>query len=236
MTAVIPRFLHGWFTLLMTTTSTLAELATTHPAASRVFQRYGLDYCCGGRKPLSEVCRTKGLDPASVLQAIEAEETAVDLPRWDTAPLPDLIDFIVQRYHAALRTELPALIGLAARVEHRHADKAACPRGLHAQLVRMHEAVLDHLAKEERILFPMILEGYGPRAAGPVRVMEEEHDEHGLNLARVRHLTNDLTPPPEACSTWRALYLRLAALESELMAHIHLENNILFPRALRDGE
>lgn len=220
----------------MTTTSTLAELATTHPAASRVFQRYGLDYCCGGRKPLAEVCRNKGLDPETILDAIDTEEATVDLPRWDNAPLPQLIQFIVERYHATLRTEFPQLIALATRVEDRHSDKPTCPRGLRAQLEHMHEAVLDHLMKEERVLFPMIVEGYGRRASGPVRVMEEEHDDHGLNLARVRELTNNLAPPAEACSTWQALYLRLATLESELMDHIHLENNILFPRALREME
>jgi regulator of cell morphogenesis and NO signaling len=218
----------------MTTTSTLAELATTHPAASRVFQRYGLDYCCGGRKPLADVCRSKGLDPDAVIHAIEAEEATVDLPRWDAAPLADLIRFIVERYHATLRTELPALIALALRVESRHGDKATCPRGLRAHLEDMHAAVLEHLAKEERILFPMILAGEGVRAGGPIRVMQEEHEHHGENLTGVRALTNNLTPPAEACPTWRALYLRLATLEADLMDHIHLENNVLFPRALHE--
>lgn len=220
----------------MTTSTSLADLATTHPAASRVFKRLGLDYCCGGRALLADACRTKGLDASAILTAIEAEETLVDLPRWDTAPLADLIHFIVARYHEALRIELPELIALAARIEERHAEKATCPRGLRAQLERMHGAVLDHLAKEERILFPMILAGEGPRTGGPIRIMEAEHDDHGLNLARVRALTDDLTPPEDACPTWRALYLRLATLESELMDHIHLENHILFPRALRGEE
>jgi regulator of cell morphogenesis and NO signaling len=100
----------------------------------------------------------------------------------------------------------------------------------------MHEEVLEHLAKEERILFPMIADGFGTRVGGPVRVLQNEHDEHGMNLTRVRALTNDFTPPPAACATWQALYLRLATLEAELMDHIHLENNVLFPRALREVE
>jgi regulator of cell morphogenesis and NO signaling len=216
----------------MTTTLTLAELATTHPAASRVFQRFGLDYCCGGRKPLADVCATKGLDPDRILAAINDEEARVDLPRWDHAPVPELIRFIVERYHQTLRAEFPALIAQAARVENRHGDKASCPRGLRSLLEEMHTSVLEHLEKEERVLFPMILDGYGRRASGPVRVLEGEHDDHGVHLARVRELTNNLTPPPDACPTWRALYLRLGALESELMDHIHLENNVLFPRAL----
>lgn len=220
----------------MTTSSTLAHLATTHPAASRVFKRHGLDFCCGGRTALADVCSTKGLSAERVLQEIVDEERAVDLPRWDTAPLPSLIDFILERYHARLREELPALIAMAARVEIRHGDKASSPRGLKAHLEAVYYAVLSHLEKEEQVLFPMIRRGAGPFASGPIFVMEEEHTEHGVNLAHIRALTANLTPPPDACPTWRALYLRLEELESDLFDHIHLENNVLFPRALRDTE
>jgi regulator of cell morphogenesis and NO signaling len=220
----------------MTTTTTLAELATTHPAASRVFQRYGLDYCCGGRQPLDDVCHAKGLDPGAILHAIAAEETSVNLPRWDTAPLSDLVHFIVSRYHAALRAEIPALMAMAERVETVHGDKAACPRGLRTLLDAVHVEVLDHLTKEETVLFPLIIAGHGYLTAMPIAAMEAEHEEHGRNLARIRTLTANLTPPADACTTWRALYLRLATFEAELMDHIHLENNVLFPRALRDTE
>ena len=215
----------------MMTTSTLATLATTHPAASRVFHRMGLDYCCGGRQALSDACRAKGLDPDAVLTAIAAEESSADLPRWDTAPIPDLIRFIVERYHDSLRAELPELIALAARVETRHADKPDCPRGLSALLEVVHERVVEHLEKEERVLFPMILEHIGAGIGGPIRVLEAEHTEHAHNLGRLRQFTHDYTPPAEACTSWRALYLRLAALQEDLMEHIHLENNVLFVRA-----
>ena len=220
----------------MTTSSTLAELATTHPAASRVFQRFGLDYCCGGRQALAEACVRKGLDANVILEAIAGEEAPANLPRWDRAPLSELIQFIVQRYHHSLRAELRALISYAARVEQRHGDKPGCPAGLRDLLDAMHQSVLEHLEKEERVLFPMILDGDGKRAAGPVRVLEDEHDEHGVQLGRIRALTNNLTPPADACPTWRALYLRLGTLEADLMDHIHLENHVLFPRALRGME
>src|SRR5262245_22967351 len=232
MTAVIGKLFRGWSTRLMTTSSTLASLATTHPAASRVFQRAGLDYCRGGRQALSDACATKGLDPDAILSAIAAEEAGADLPRWDTAPVADLIHFIVHRYHDTLRSELPALIALAGRVERRHADSPACPHGLRDLLECLHERVLEHLDKEERILFPMILDNFGAKAAGPVRVMEDEHEEHGRNLGRIRQFTNDFTAPPNACTSWLALYLRLAALEADFMDHVHLENNVLFVRAL----
>ncbi len=216
----------------MKSTTTLADLATAHPSASRVFHRYGLDFCCGGRRPLAEVCEERGLDQAAILDEIGREATTEDQARWDVAPVPDLVAFIVSRYHDRLRDELPQLVALAGKVETKHGQKASCPRGLADHLVAVHEDVLAHLAKEEKILFPMILDGMGRMAAGPIRVMEQEHDDHREALSRTRALTGDLKAPAEACTSWRALYLRLDALEADLMEHIHLENNVLFPRVL----
>jgi regulator of cell morphogenesis and NO signaling len=144
----------------------------------------------------------------------------------------ELVRHIVDFYHQRLRAELPELMSLAAKVESRHAGKASCPRGLLAHLEETYNAVVDHLAKEEQVLFPMILAGRGRMTAGPIYVMEAEHDDHAVGLRRTRQLTADLVAPEEACPTWRALYVRLAALERELMDHIHLENNVLFRRVL----
>jgi regulator of cell morphogenesis and NO signaling len=214
-------------------TTTLADLAVTHPAASRVFHRHGLDFCCGGRRPLAEVCEQRGLAADSVIAEIAAEEaTAPGLPRWDERPVAELVEHIVGYYHRRLREELPELVRLAARVEERHGEKASCPRGLRAHLEQVHEAVLEHLAKEEQVLFPMILGGRAQMAAGPIYAMEAEHDDHAANLRKTRLLTAGLVAPEEACTTWRALYLRLCGLEAELMDHIHLENNVLFRRVL----
>lgn len=140
----------------------------------------------------------------------------------------------MSRYHAELRVELPELIALADRVEREHRDDALCPTGLRAHLEEMHQRVLDHLAKEERVVFPMILEGHGARTGGPVRVMELEHDEHLTNLARVRQMTHNFTASARASAEWNALYVRLGHLEAELLEHIALENTVLFPRALND--
>ena len=216
-----------------TPTSTLADLAVTHPAAAKVFYRHGLDFCCGGRRPLADVCAERGLDPDAVLAAIDREDIVVgDGRRWDREPLADLVDFIVGTYHRRLRETFPELLRMAAKVEARHAANPHCPAGLVAQLTAMHHEVLEHLAKEERVLFPLILGGQGRMASGPVQVLEREHVAHAHDLQIIRQLTHDLQPPAEACATWRALYLGLQALEQELMVHIHLENNVLFRRAL----
>ncbi|MDP1569204.1 MAG: iron-sulfur cluster repair di-iron protein [Vicinamibacterales bacterium] len=218
----------------MNATMTLAELATTHPGASRVFHRHGLDFCCGGRRPLAEVCDEQGISAEDLVREIEAESaTAGDRTRWDARPLPDLIQHIVTVYHARLRAELPELVALAERVESRHGSKPSCPHGLAAHLIETGDHAFAHMAKEEQVLFPMLLAGGAALASGPIRQMEIEHDDHAANLARTRALTGNFVPPAEACPTWRALYVRLDALEAELMEHIHLENHVLFPRALR---
>jgi regulator of cell morphogenesis and NO signaling len=218
---------------MITTQTTLAELAVKRPAASRVFHRHGLDFCCHGNRALDEACGERGLLPSSVLEEIANEERVCgELPQWETRPLSQIISHIVSHYHARLREELPLLIQMAERVEKVHGGKVSCPHGLADHLNLMHALVLEHLAKEETVLFPMIVAGRGPRAAMPIHIMEMEHEDHGESLKKTRELTAGLTLPPEACATWSVLYLRLEEFEAELMEHIHLENNVLFRRAL----
>ena len=217
---------------MSSTAITLAELVSTQPAAARVLHRWRLDFCCGGQRALAEACATRGIDAGRVLAEIaEAEQPPVDQPS-DTSPAA-LVDFIIARYHEPLRAEVPRLCELATKVERVHAEKPTCPTGLAGHLDLMHEAIREHLAKEEQILFPLIRSGRAHLAHMPVRVMMQEHEDHAANLQRVRQLTCDLRVPEEACSSWRALYTGLHELELDLMKHIHLENNILFPAVLR---
>ncbi len=212
---------------------TIGQIATAHPASTLVFLRHRLDFCCGGGQKLADACQAAGLDPETVIAEIAAEEAFKSPERWDTKPLPEVIEFILTRYHEPLRADLPVLIEAARRVERVHANKASCPRGLASQLEQLDAELQQHLAKEERVLFPAIQSGNrGAQVRMPIRVMMQEHDDHGASLGRLRELTTDFSPPPEACATWRALYTGLEKLESELMEHIHLENNVLFPRTL----
>jgi regulator of cell morphogenesis and NO signaling len=219
--------------MMIDATQTLGEVATAHPASTLVFLRHRLDFCCGGGQRLGDACRDAGLNPAEVIHEIESECTVRETERWDTRPLPDLIDFILRRYHEPLRADVPALVEAARRVERVHGKKASCPNGLAAFIEQLNTELEQHMTKEELVLFPAIRAGRrGGPVHMPIRMMLQEHDDHGANLRRLRELATDYAPPSEACATWRALYAGLAKLESELMEHIHLENNVLFPRAL----
>jgi len=209
----------------------LAELASTHAAASRVFQAHGLDFCCHGRETLAAACDRRGLDPAELIRRIERDSPPAT-EGWEARPLPELIDHLLVRFHEAHRAELPRLIALAERVEQVHAARPDCPRGLGEMLRRIQGELEDHMQKEEQVLFPLIRSGRGRLAGMPIQAMETEHRDHAANLARLRELTGGYVVPDGACGSWHALYLGSSELELELMRHIHLENHVLFPRAL----
>lgn len=210
----------------------LGELALSIPRASALFRKYDMDYCCGGRQTLARAAERCGAN----LEEIEVELAKLaqqPLEKdWRAAPLAEIIDHIVVRYHDRHREQLPELILQATKVERVHASKEAVPRGLTKYLTMLHSELSSHMMKEEQILFPMIKQGMGSQAGGPVSVMESEHDEAGELLEVIKHTTNNVTPPDDACTTWRALYNGINELIDDLMEHISLENNNLFPRAL----
>jgi regulator of cell morphogenesis and NO signaling len=213
--------------------SRLADLARDWAGASRVFHRHELDFCCQGHRTLAEACRERRLDVTEIARELLAEIMPIDADHdWRMLPQAQLIAHIVDGFHADHRRELPRLIAMAEKVERVHADKPGCPLGLAEHLHGMQHRLEQHMQKEEQILFPMLLAGAGAQAQMPIHVMTGEHDEHALDLQRVRTLAGGFTPPEHACTTWRALYLGLDAFERSVMEHIHLENHVLFPAAL----
>lgn len=210
----------------------LGELALSIPRASALFRQYDMDYCCGGKQTLARAAERKALDVAQ----IEAELATLALQpvekEWREAPLAEIIDYILVRYHDRHREQLPELILQATKVERVHADKPNVPKGLAKYLTALHQELSSHMMKEEQILFPMIKRGMGSQAMGPISVMESEHDDAGELLEVIKHVTHNVTPPPEACTTWKAMYNGINELIDDLMEHISLENNVLFPRAL----
>ncbi|HAZ78109.1 iron-sulfur cluster repair protein YtfE [Pseudescherichia sp.] len=210
----------------------LGELALSIPRASALFRQYDMDYCCGGKQTLARAAQRKALNVEEIEAALTKLAEQPVNKEWRVAPLAEIIDHIIVRYHDRHREQLPELILQATKVERVHADKPNVPRGLAKYLTMLHEELTNHMMKEERILFPMIKQGQGSHAAGPVSVMESEHDEAGELLEVIKHTTHNVTPPPEACTTWKAMYNGINELIDDLMEHISLENNVLFPRAL----
>jgi regulator of cell morphogenesis and NO signaling len=223
--------------MTITETTTVAAIAATVPSSVKVFQRHGIDFCCGGKKPIGEVCREQGVSLEAVTREIDATERRPSGDTdWAQQPLTALIEHVVAAYHGPLREELPRLEGMAAKVLAAHGDHAPYLRRLNAVVGELADDLRAHMQKEEQVLFPTIRELEDGDATLPVpltaaiTVMEEEHDSAGALLAELRALTNGYVAPPWACRTFQALYQGLAELESEMHVHVHLENNILFPR------
>jgi regulator of cell morphogenesis and NO signaling len=228
--------------------TTVAEIASTLPRAIPVFQKHGIDFCCGGRRALAEVCAEKGIAFDALAGEIASSgngpvETGTD---WAAEPLNALIDHILERYHKTLGEELPRLDVLAEKVAGVHgANHPDTLPGIREAFRGLKEELESHMEKEEHVLFPYVREletasrGLRPAytvplglASGAIGVMEREHEVAGLALKTIHRLTDGFRPPDDACGSFRALYAGLEILEADLHAHIHLENNILFPRAI----
>lgn len=228
--------------------TTVADIAAGSLAAVRVFEGLGIDYCCGGKLPLQEVCRARGLDAEAVQRELDAavNTEANTTHDWNRAPLRDLVAHIVNTHHEYLKREFQPLSERLAKVyrvyNQRYGEMFI---GLPGVFARLRSELEMHMHKEERILFPAILADESAADAGeplppspfgtinnPIRMMEMEHEDAGQALAEIRRITRDFEVPDYACVTFRALMSGLQELEQDLHLHIHLENNILFPRAL----
>ncbi len=205
----------------------LGRIAVELPGSTAVFRRLKLDFCCGGQISLQQAAAEKGLDP----QAVLAELATLQRPTEISAPTDPaaLVEHILKRYHEVHRMQLPELIRMAKRVELVHRDRPDVPNGLADLLERIESEMLSHMEKEEQILFPIFVAGGHPFVSAPIEMMRSEHVEHGRSLDALLALTNGASPPQDACNTWRALYAGVAQLNEDLINHIHLENNVLFP-------
>lgn len=224
----------------------VADIAAELPGTISVFQRHAIDFCCGGKRPLSEACSEHGIEYRDLLGELEqAGTSASDDHDWTQAPLGDLIDHIVGHYHESLRSELPRLEGMARKVFEVHGQKRPELGKVFSSVRQLRTELEQHMVKEELALFPVIrkladgrrLEPLtsGAGLSTPIGMMEHEHEDTGRILAELRQLTQGYEPPDDACNTYRGLFYGLAELERDLHMHIHVENNILFPRAVENG-
>jgi len=230
-------------------TTAVRDLAIEVPGATRLFEKLGIDYCCGGARPLTEACSTAGIKVDDVVRSLEQATAASSEKKedrdWRVEPLTALVSYILDMHHAFDREELARLDPLLTKV-------ASVYRESHPELVEIHRVfielkqdLLNHMMKEEQVLFPYIIQlqeaadrgGAKPfpffgTVRNPVSMMMLEHDTVGDMLRQIRELSSNFEVPSEGCVSYRTLYEALEGLERDLHTHIHLENNLLFPRAV----
>ena len=221
---------------------TLAEAVDRFPQLASEFEERGLDYCCGGGRTIGEACKQIGLDPQAMVAELATVTATAEPSEWTTMPADVLVDHIEATHHRYLWDELPRVAKLVDKIVMVHGER-------HPELVetalcfsQVQADLEPHLAKEERVLFPMIREFAASAGApsfhcgslhNPISVMLSEHDAVGDLLAKLRRLTNDYTPPSDGCATYAACFAAMAEIEADTHLHIHKESNVLFPLVLR---
>ena len=234
--------------MTLTTTKTVRDYAIETPQTIPVFEKLGIDFCCGGNRPLAEACAAANLDVDQVLQSLEnaiAEPSRPSDRELKSGSLAELISHIVRTHHAYVRAQIPEVERLLDKVHSKHGENHPDLAKIHSTFHALAQELMMHLMKEENVLFPYIermeeavlqhepiLPPPFGTVANPVRMMEHEHQDAGVALKTLRATSQDYTPPEDACTSFRALYTALGNFEKDLHQHIHLENNVLFPRAI----
>jgi regulator of cell morphogenesis and NO signaling len=227
---------------------TLGELAVGVPGAAAAFEDLGLDYCCHGARTLAEACTAAGVALEAIVQRLDRDPGMPAEPAftdWSRTPLETLIGHILDRHHVYTRDALERLHNLLPKVVQAHGDKHVELQGLHASFEELRAELATHMAKEEQVLFPYIVyleravkertpppQAFFGTVRNPILMMMQEHDNAGELLRRLRQLSHNYVLPDESCPSWSQVYEALPALERDLHQHIHLENNVLFPRAV----
>ena len=231
------------------TMSTVRDLAVTIPGATRIFEQMGIDYCCGGGNTLGDACQKLRIPAEEVIRQLQVTESALDpddkAGGWQAKSLTDLSTHIVETHHVFTKQELTRLETLLDKVCSRHGENHPELSALSSAFLHLKQDLTPHMLKEEQILFPYIArmeqavnEGkavppsFFVTVQNPVRMMMTEHDTAGELLSQMRVITGNYTIPPDACISFQTLYQALQELEADLHQHIHLENNLLFPRAI----
>lgn len=227
--------------------ATVGEMVVADYRKAEVFRKFGIDYCCGGKKPLEEVCLKKGVDPNLVRQELEkldqapteVEQTFQD---WD---LDKLTDHIVGKHHQYVAESLPILYELSTKVARVHGERHPELLDIARRFAEIAQELQMHMMKEEKVLFPYINQMAKAHRLGfpipspafgsvsnPIQMMESEHEAAGSGMEDIRQWSHHYTPPLDACTSYRVLFAKLSEFEQDLHQHVHLENNLLFPKAI----
>ncbi len=230
------------------TSQTLAQIVTNDHRAASVFRKYGLDFCCKGKRSLAEACTEQNITVDELMKELEniCSEKNTNAASFDRLSLTELADHIVSKHHSYVKNEAPQLLAYLEKVASKHGDRNPELRQISQLFAAVTEEMQEHMKKEEVILFPRIAKLEKMSAdknlhsqmtisylQAPIFMMESEHDHAGTMMAEIRELTNNFTPPANACTTYKLSFAGLQAFEGDLHEHVHLENNILFPKALK---
>lgn len=230
---------------MLDTAKTVREIAVEMPHATRVFEKLGIDYCCGGGKTLEQACAAANIGVSAVLESLNATTVPDAGSDWNTASLAALVNHIVETHHNYVKSETPRIEALLAKVCSVHGGRHPELFEVQKMFRELGAELASHMMKEEQILFPYIVRAEQASAPGrppiappfgtvrnPIQMMIMEHDSAGDLLREIRSITQDYTPPADGCISYQTLYRALLEFEADLHQHIHLENNLLFPRAI----
>ena len=227
---------------------TLGEIVSQSTAAAGVFEKYHLDFCCKGKRPLKDACASQGIDLERVTTDLEAALASTDGASDDhlqQMQLDELANYIVNKHHAYVRHAIPLITAHTAKVVERHGNHEPNLKKIAELWQSVAAEMTAHMAKEEQVLFPVIkrlaaadatknaaLFPSQPFVSKPIQVMEMEHDQAGELMEQIRQLSNGYTPAL-ACTTYRLIFNELREFEEDLHRHVHLENHLLFPKAIK---
>ncbi|MGE5246181.1 MAG: iron-sulfur cluster repair di-iron protein [Betaproteobacteria bacterium] len=226
--------------------TTVGEIVATDFRAAAVFERFGIDFCCGGRRSVADACRTAAVDPtdlAAALSALAAEASSDDdVTAWSVARL---VDHVVKRHHGYVRRVAPALTQYLDKLVQVHGQRHPELARVGAEFAVVRQELEQHMMKEEQVLFPYVCRMADLRAEGrplppspfgtvqnPIRMMEREHRDAADEMRLIRELTNGYAVPADGCTTYKVCFSELQEFERDLHRHVHLENNVLFPKAV----
>ena len=221
---------------------TLSQIVTDHHQTARVFENYGLDFCCKGKRSLQSACEEKGVPVENLLEELYEVVMIDDNPSdFDKMSLTELAEYIVRVHHGYTTRNMPPITDYIGRVAAKHGDKYPFMVEVYTLFSELSREMMEHMVKEEKILFPRIKllelnasENENVQSIqSPILVMEAEHDHAGTIMQKIKQLTNNYTAPENACTTFRLAMESLKAFEQDLHQHVHLENNILFPKAIQ---
>jgi regulator of cell morphogenesis and NO signaling len=223
---------------------TIADIVTADIRTASIFKRHGIDFCCGGSKILSDVCKEKKIRVSKITNDIEKLNSTKNEKNYNKMSVNALIKHIIETHHKYVKEKIPTIKDFAKKVSKVHGKNYPETNLIYHLFLRLSDELLDHMNKEEEILFPKIkilidktysksvFFSYGT-ILNPIKMMEMEHESAKKVLKEIEELSNKYTPPLSACNTYRALYNSLEEFQDDLHIHIHLENNILFPKVLK---